>query len=198
MSSQTLREDAVRTDAARNHAARNDPVADVPGGTDRGKLLWVGIGMLVIGLLAVAFPLVATLVSAAFVGWLFIVAGIAGLAGAFSHRYTGMRFALFAIGVLRILVGGYLVSNPLGGAVALTLVVAALFVVDGLFGVVGAFSLRPAAGWGWVLASAIVSIVAGAMIFGGLPGSSLVILGLIVGATFVFDGVSGIVRSRMA
>ena len=60
------------------------------------------------------------------------------------------------------LVGGLLAFfNPLAGAVALTLVLAATFIVDGLVRIALALGSRPLDHWGLVLAGGIVSLLVG-------------------------------------
>ena len=73
-----------------------------------------------------------------------------------------------------------MVFNPVSGALALTILVAVIFMIEGAFEVGLAFDLRPEPGWGWTLFSAVISILAGVLIAAGLPGTSLFVLGLLL------------------
>ena len=84
--------------------------------------------------------------------------------------------------------GGYLVLLPLSGIVTLTIVVAALFLADGLLEAIMAIRIRPHEGWGWVLVSGLAAIAAGLLIALQLPNSATWAIGLLVGIKMIFAG----------
>ena len=55
----------------------------------RKPLLWTGIGLTVLGLLAMLSPVVSTIVTLRVIGWIFLFAGIAGVFNAFSTQGVG-------------------------------------------------------------------------------------------------------------
>jgi uncharacterized membrane protein HdeD (DUF308 family) len=84
-----------------------------------------GVIMIILGVLAVGEPMVATLAVTLFAGWLFLDSGIVGFAGMFTARHVpGFWWALITA-VLAILVGIYLIWRPLSGTLSLTLAVGA-------------------------------------------------------------------------
>ena len=121
---------------------------------------------------------------------------MAVVASAFGAQGTGAFFGQLLVGLLKLGLGFYLLMNPGIGMVALTLLLASIFVVDGAVQTSFAFQLRPAEGWGWVLVSALVSIGAGLLIAAGLPATSLVTLGALVGIKFLSTGIASIALSR--
>lgn len=149
-----------------------------------------GIVMIVIGALAIIFPMASTYTVQFIIGATFLVAGVLMLAGSFAIHGTGPFFGALLWSLLMVAVGAFLVFNPAGGAAALTLLIAGLFMVHGAFELFLALSIRPQEGWGWMLASAIVGIVVGLLIAGGLPGTSRVLIGLLVGINFLATGVA--------
>ena len=112
-----------------------------------------------------------------FIGWVLLIAGVATVYGAFSVEGTGPFFGQLLLGLLKLALGIYLITHPGVGMVALTLLLAAVFMVDGAVQFAFAFDLRPKEGWGWMLLSAIVSVAVGLLIAAGLPGTSLIALG---------------------
>jgi uncharacterized membrane protein HdeD (DUF308 family) len=94
------------------------------------------------------------------------------------------------IGLLYLAGGAVLWLNPLGGAVTLTVILAVVLVVDGVFRSILAFQVRPRTGWTWLLFGGIVSIILGIMIWRQLPSSALSILGLLLGINLIFSGLS--------
>jgi len=112
----------------------------------------------------------------------------------FSHSLTrglliGLVFAVAAAGV-------FLLFNPLAGAVALTLVVGAMFIFQGAAELMFAMEMRPASGWVGMLLSGIASIALAIIIAYGWPAISLVVLGLLLGINFLTTGLGYIFVSR--
>ncbi len=162
----------------------------------KGQILWSGIALTAAGAFAIVFPSLTTLTIGLMVGWILLIAGVAGGIGAFSYEGTGQFFGALLISLLKFALGIYLVLNPGVGIVALTLLVAALFMVEGAYQMAFAFDLKPQDGWAWVAVSAVVSILAGVLIAAGLPGTSLFVLGFLLGVNFLSAGISLIMLSR--
>jgi uncharacterized membrane protein HdeD (DUF308 family) len=153
-------------------------------------LLALGIGLIVLGLLDIALPVVATLAIGIFVGWLLLIGGVAQIVHAFSARaWAGFTLHLLG-GVLYLLVGGWMILNPLLGALALTLLLGAFLLIQGIFQISLALRIRPARGWGWPLASGVVTVLLAVLIYAGWPGSALWLIGLLVGLHLLMSGVS--------
>ena len=90
--------------------------------------------------------------------------------------------------VLYLGVGILLLVNPLEGALALTIVLAAFLVVEGIFKIIMAMRVRDHDGWGWLLASGILSVTLGVLIWAQWPASGLWVIGLLVGIQLLFTG----------
>jgi uncharacterized membrane protein HdeD (DUF308 family) len=161
-----------------------------------GRLFWFGVVMLVLGLAALIFPMFSTLVAALLVGWVLLISGGVTFFGAFSIHGTGPFFGALLLGLLSLAAGVFLIFNPLAGAIALTLLVGAIFMVQGAFEIVFAFHMRPHAGWVGMLLSGIASIVMAALIAIGWPGISVVVLGILLGVNFITTGLGYIAVSR--
>ncbi len=174
-------------DAGRTHAALKK---------GRKWLLWTGILMIAVGVLAIAFPAASTLAAELIVGGVFVLAGLAMLLGCFSVHGAGPFFAALLWSLLTLAAGAFLVFNPAAGAVALTVLIAALFMVHGAFEAFLAFDLRPGDGWRWVLVSAALGILCGILIAAGMPDTSLFILGLLVGLNFLSTGIAFVVLAN--
>lgn len=160
------------------------------------RLLWLGLGLLVLGILALVFPIFSTLVAAIFVGWVFLVYGGFMLFGSFSIHGTGPFFGALILSLLSIAAGVFLLFNPVGGAVALTLTVGVIFIFQGAFEIFFAFETRPHDGWIGMLISGIASVVMAVLIAAGWPAISLVVLGILLGVNLVTTGIGYILVSR--
>jgi uncharacterized membrane protein HdeD (DUF308 family) len=113
------------------------------------------------------------------------------LVHAFRTRTWSGFFLYLLSAVLRLVTGFLLIRYPLIGALTLTLLLASLFIVGGIFRAVGAASLR-FPNWGWTAASGLIALALGVMLLAQLPASSLWFLGLAVGIDLLFEG-SGLI-----
>jgi uncharacterized membrane protein HdeD (DUF308 family) len=172
-------------DAARDRVARMV--------SEHWKLFLVeGILLVVLGLLAVAVPVLASLTVAIVFGWLFLISGIVGLFTTFAMRHApGFWWSLLSA-VLGIVVGGWLLVQPGLGLLSLTYLLIAFFIIEGVATIMFALEHRRALSgrWGWMLVSGIVDLFLAAVILAGPPGTVEWALGLIVGINMVFGGAS--------
>jgi len=151
-----------------------------------------GIILVILGVLAVAVPQVATIAVTIFLGWLFLVSGVVGLATTFMARgMPGFWWSLVSA-ALAILAGAWLLAQPIAGALSLTLILIAFFMIEGIASIFFAFDHRRelSGQWGWMLASGLVDLVLAVMILTGLPSTAVWALGLLVGINMVFGGVA--------
>jgi uncharacterized membrane protein HdeD (DUF308 family) len=168
---------------------------------DHWKLFLIeGTILVVLGLLAVAVPIIAGLAVAILFGWLFLISGIVGLATTFAmRRAPGFWWSLLSA-VLGIVVGGWLLVEPGLGLVSLTYLLIAFFVIEGIATIMFALEHKSALSgrWGWMLVSGIVDLFLAAVILVGLPGAVAWALGLIVGINMAFGGASMIAMALAA
>jgi uncharacterized membrane protein HdeD (DUF308 family) len=154
-------------------------------------LLFQGVAMIVLGLLAVALPVITTLAVAALIGWLLLVGGIWRAIHIFRASHApGFGWSL-ALAVLAMALGIMFLLMPLPGVVTLTMLLTALFVLDGVGKILFALDLRKhAREWGWPLASGILDLVLAALITAGWPGTAVWAIGLLVGMNMTFFGIA--------
>ena len=161
-----------------------------------GRFFWLGLATTVLGVVALVFPVISTLAATLFVGWMLLFSGGFTLAGSFSIHGTNPFFGALLLSLLSIAAGVFLLFNPGAGALALTLIVGALFMIEGAFEIFLAFEIRPHRGWAAMLLSAIASIALAVMIAAGWPGVSLIVLGVLLGVNFISTGLGYIFLSR--
>ena len=162
----------------------------------RHQLLWAGIGLTLVGILALLFPVLTTLTVELMFGWVVVFAGLLTIYGAFSVEGTGPFFGELLLGLLKLGLGIYLLTHPGLGMLVLTLLLAAVFMVDGAVQIRWAFDMKRSESWVWMLLSGIVSIIAGLLIASGLPETKLFVLGLLVGVNFLSTGIAFIMLSQ--
>ena len=151
-----------------------------------------GIALVVLGFIAVIVPPIATLAVTVVLGWLFLFSGVMGLVTTFMMRNApGFWWALISA-ALGVLVGAMLLAQPAQGAVTLTYVLVAFFIIEGVVSIMYALEhKRELSGrWGFMLVSGIVDLMLAGMIIGGLPSTAAWALGLLVGINMMFGGIA--------
>lgn len=149
-----------------------------------------GIVLVVLGLIAIVVPPIATLAVELLVGWLFLLSGILGLITTFWMRNApGFWWSLLSA-VIGIAAGVVLLVWPLSGVLSLTLVLIVFFTIEGIASIMYALDhKRELTGrWGFMLASGIIDLALAVIILTGLPGSAAWAIGLLVGINLVFGG----------
>jgi uncharacterized membrane protein HdeD (DUF308 family) len=149
-----------------------------------------GIVLVVLGILAILVPPLATITFTFFIGWLFFIMGIMGLITTFWARHApGFWWSLLSA-VLAIAAGIVLLINPFSGAFTLTLLLIAFFIIEGVLSIMYALEHKKelSGRWGWMLASGVIDLILAGIILIGLPGTAAWALGLLVGINMLFGG----------
>lgn len=153
-----------------------------------GWFVALGLLLLICSLIAFANLFVATVVSVYYVGMLMLAGGIVYLVHAFQVRGWDQILSWALSGVLYTVAGICAFINPVLASAALTLMLAIALVVAGVFRIWVGRRLKPVKGWGWVLVSGIVTMLAGFVVALGWPVNSLWILGLFLAIDLFFQG----------
>src|SRR3954466_4930287 len=159
-----------------------------------------GILLVVLGLAGMILPPLASLAVTIFLGWMFLISGVAGLALTFWARgLPGFWWSLFSA-VLAIGAGIVLLIQPVQGTLTLTIVVGAYFLAEGVATIMYALEHRKelTERWAWLLTSGIMDILIACFILAGLPGSALWALGILVGINLLFGGATLIAMALAA
>jgi uncharacterized membrane protein HdeD (DUF308 family) len=157
----------------------------------RGNWFWfvlLGIALIVLGSVALGSVAIASLATALVIGMMILLGGIVETVGAFWCRGWSGFFLHLLSGVLSIVVGVLFLRAPINALLALTLLVACFLLVGGIFKIVAAISYRFGS-WGWALASGIIDVILGVMIWQEWPASALWVMGLFLGINLVFRGI---------
>lgn len=149
-----------------------------------------GVVLIILGTLAILLPPFATLAVTIILGWIFLASGIVGLIATFGARGApGYWWALLSA-VLAIAAGLVLLIEPMRGAVSLTLVMIAFFIIEGVATIMYAVEHRRelTGRWEWMLASGVIDLILAGLILMGFPGTAAWALGLLVGVNMIFGG----------
>lgn len=157
-----------------------------------------GILLIVLGVLCLGFPLIASAWVSAMVALAFLIGGILGWIDNLRRARWQSRSASFwrlVIATLFLVAGLWMLSQFGSGLApaarqitALASALGIIFLLEGVVATTLALSHRGVAGWGWGLANGLSTAVLGALILTMQPAGLLSVLGLLVGLSFLFSG----------
>ncbi|MFB2769905.1 HdeD family acid-resistance protein [Pelatocladus sp. BLCC-F211] len=159
------------------------------------RSLWMGIILTVLGIIAIALPVVSTIFAETWVAVILISAGFAKLFYAYNTRDQGGFVWKILLSGLYIATGVMLFIYPRTGILTLTLLLGSFLLTEGVFELILAFKLRPQQNWTWVLTDGIITLILGAMIWFQWPFNAPWLLGTLVGVSVLFTGVSRVMLS---
>jgi len=158
------------------------------------SILW-GVLLIVFGMFAVGAPFIAAVAVSVAVAWLIILAGVVHLMIAFHAHRAGRLIWKLLVGLAYLLFGVYLIMHPVLGVASLTLVLASLFLIEGILDVILFFKMRPMQGALWVLVDGIITLLLGLMIYMQWPSSSAWAIGVLVGVSMIISGLTRVMLS---
>lgn len=150
--------------------------------------LVVGVLLAIAGGFAINTAFFSTLTTVVVIGFAMMVAGFAEVFHAFVMRSWSHFFWLLLGGGLYILGGALVVRNPILAASFITLLLGASLIASGLIRSYIAFQIPAGGTKGFLVLSGVLTLVVGALIVAQWPGSSLWVIGLILGVELLFAG----------
>jgi uncharacterized membrane protein HdeD (DUF308 family) len=164
-------------------------------GQHRGLFIFEGTVFLLLGVLAISFPFMASIALDIYLGALLLVGGIATGIRAILAKDVSHRGSSIVLAVLTIITGLLLLMFVSAGLLALTLVLAVFFVVQSVFEIFHGTQAKGQAGRGWMIASGIAGVVVGLLLWLGLPSTAAWAVGTLAGINFIFTGVALLVMA---
>jgi uncharacterized membrane protein HdeD (DUF308 family) len=158
--------------------------------TGWGWFVALGVAQLVLGIIAWFDVIAFTIAGTIFIGALLLVAGVFQIIHAFMDREWGGFILHVLVGVLYAIGGFLLMAEPLEGSVVITILVAAALIIGGILRIVIAVQHRHMAGWALLLASGVISLLVGLMLYLTLPWSGLWVVGTLIAVELIVHGVS--------
>lgn len=170
---------------------RNDVVAGVTKSAN-----WTGFGLILLGVLALAVPQQSGIALAVGVGVLLLLSGILRIMFLFLAPTWGSLFWRFLFGSAAVIAGIVMISDPVLGLNALTIVTIFYFLVDGITEILMGFQLPPGAGGFWITSGGVLSLILGIMIWRSWPVSGETAVPILIGIKLLFTGIVVLAVSR--
>jgi uncharacterized membrane protein HdeD (DUF308 family) len=154
-----------------------------------------GVLLIVLGMAALGSPFLAAVAVNVAIAWLIVLAGAVHVILAFRAHGAGSMIWKLLVGVAYVCFGVYLILHPVLAVASLTLVLASLFLIEGVLDIVLFVKMRSMGGSSWVLLDGIVTLLLGAMIYMQWPSSSAWAIGTLVGVSMIISGVTRVMMS---
>lgn len=165
-----------------------NPLTISMDGRSRRLVIITSVVLILLGIIGIALPQLVSVTLALFVAWLMIIAG--GLSLYSTWHGFRERWVVWLKPFILITFGLLILLHPLAATGALGLMLAVYFLLDGFAGVGAAWERRPQHGWGWIMVNGMLSLLLAAVFIVGWPFSSLWLIGLFIGISLLFDGIS--------
>ena len=159
----------------------------------RWTMVW-GVLLVILGMLAIGSPFVAAVAVNAVIAWLIVFAGVVHIVLAFHAHGAGSMIWKLLVGIAYVCFGIYLILHPVLAVASLTLMLASLFLIEGVLNIVLFARMRSI----WLLIDGIITILLGVMIYMQWPSSSAWAIGTLVGISMIFSGVARVMMSLAA
>ncbi|MFP3921792.1 MAG: HdeD family acid-resistance protein [Dichotomicrobium sp.] len=157
---------------------------------NRTPLMLMGVALVLLGLVALVYPLTTAIVVKIMMGWILLIAGISEIIFSFSTTKWSEFFLELLVGLVFTIAGVWLAFFPLTGILTLTVLLALAFLARGVLEIISAFRMRPLDGWGWLLVAGIVGVLVGLFILVEFPSSAAWAIGLLVGVNLIASGIA--------
>jgi uncharacterized membrane protein HdeD (DUF308 family) len=159
-------------------------------GRHRGWFIAEGLVFLLLGVLAILFPFIASVALEIYFGALLLVGGVATGIRAIAAKGVPHRGSSIVLAILTVIAGLILLIFEPAGLLALTLVLASFFIVQGIFEIMHGVQAKGQPGRDWLIVSGIMGVIVGALLWLGLPSTALWAVGTLAGINFIFTGLA--------
>lgn len=150
---------------------------------------WLIIGTisLLFGIFAIINPFAASIAVEQLISWIFIVVGLIQIYSAWkTQRFSWVMLA----GVIGLLVGFVMLTNPLETLLSLTTLISILLLLIGCAKLLASWKLRATPFFGFVMFSGLLSVLISLVIFANLPDAAATLLGLLLAIELFSNGIS--------
>lgn len=150
--------------------------------------LLVGGLFLILGLLGIILPGALSLVASTFLGWMLLTGGVLSLYFAFLANWRSAWSWVKA--ALLTFTGVLILFNPVAGIFSVALLISLYLLIDALGSFTLAQAIYPNKGWGWMAANGVLSLGLALVMVFAMPATTVVLVGLYLGISLLFDGIA--------
>ncbi|GAB4344608.1 MAG: HdeD family acid-resistance protein [Leptolyngbyaceae cyanobacterium] len=156
-----------------------------------GWIIALSIVLIVLGILAIIMPGFASAFFTAVLGWIALISGVVMIVQSFVSKPVRGFWLNLIVGILYVIAGIYILSNLLISVAALTFALGILFIAEGIYTIIMGFTNRAGHRMSWlVILNGVITLILGILVLNQFPFSAIWLIGLYVGISLLFSGVS--------
>ena len=159
-------------------------------GMDIRALKMLGMVMLVLGLVAIFFPVMMSGIVVFLVAFILILMGGMFLSLAIYGGENEKSWMTWVKAFIMLGVGMLMLMNPHATASVLALMLGILFFFIGFMALLMGYAIKPGEGWYLFIADSVVAFLLGIILFVGWPEHSTKMLGLLLGLDLLMEGIT--------
>lgn len=164
-----------------------------------GWVIALSIGLIILGVLAILMPGIASAFFTSVIGWITLISGVVMIVESFQSKPVRGFWLNLIVGILYAIAGIYILFNLGSALLALTLAFGILFIVEGIFTIIMAFTHRAGHRMSWLVAfNGVVTLILGIIVLNRWPFSAIWLIGLYVGISLFMSGISLLVAAVAA
>lgn len=161
-----------------------------------GWVITLSIALMILGVVAILVPGIASAFFTAMMGWIALISGVVMIVESFQSKPVRGFWLNLIVGISYVIAGLYILFNGGAALLALTFAFGILFIVEGCFTIVMAFTNRAGNRMSWLVAlNGIVTLILGIMVLNRFPFSAIWLIGLYVGISLLMSGISLLVAA---
>jgi uncharacterized membrane protein HdeD (DUF308 family) len=164
------------------------------------QFLFLGITLVVLGVIAISAASSATVISVILLGSLLFFAGLVVMFDTLTfwrNKKTNGFLLHLLLSILYLCVGVMLMFNPVQSSLSITFLLGLFYIIVGVFRIGLASSIK-IAGWSWAWMNGVITLIIGILILISWPASGLFIIGLFIGIDLLFYGLTYITLALAA
>lgn len=161
-----------------------------------GWVIVLSIVLMILGVLAILMPSIASAFFTSVIGWIALISGAVMIIESFQSKPVRGFWLNLVVGIFYVIAGIYILSNLGAALLALTFAFGTLFIIEGIFTIIMAFTNRAGHRMsGLVAFNGIVTLILGIMVLNRFPASAIWLIGLYVGISLLMSGISLLVAA---
>lgn len=155
---------------------------------------WVialSIALIILGTTAIVLPGIASAFFTMTIGWITLISGGVMIIQSFQSKPVRGFWLNLLVGISYAIAGCYILFNVRAALLVLTFTFGILFIAEGIYTIIMAFTNRSGHRMSWLVAlNGIITLILGIMVMNRFPVSAIWLIGLYVGISLLMSGIS--------
>ncbi|BAU10930.1 hypothetical protein LEP3755_14220 [Leptolyngbya sp. NIES-3755] len=161
-----------------------------------GWIIALSIALIILGIAAILLPGIASAFFTSMIGWITLISGGVMIVQSFQSKPVRGFWLNLLVGIAYAIAGCYILFNLGAALLVLTFTFGVLFIAEGIYTIIMAFTNRAGHRMSWLVAlNGVVTLILGIMVLNRFPFSAIWLIGLYMGISLLMSGTSLLVAA---